>query len=134
MKELYITITGFKHYYDKAPLKVGNLIRCSKEPDNAVDSEAIRCFLPMIGTVGYVANSSGTVAGGTYSAGRVYDQVPDRFYVRVCFTTCTKVICKVELEQPVRVLNEELERQTESRKSGTTDRATAPQIFVDIPL
>lgn len=116
MNDLYITITGFKHYYDKAPLRIGNLIRCSKEPDNPVDAEAIRCFLPMIGTVGYVANSSGTVAGGTRSAGRIYDQVPDKFYVRVCFTTCTKVICKVEQGIPVKLLNQELERQIQAQE------------------
>lgn len=116
MKEMYITITGFRHYYGTTPFRIGNLIRCSKEPDNAIDAEAIRCFLPMIGTVGYIANSAGTVAGGTHSAGRIYDRVPDRFYVRVCFTTCSKVICKVELETPVKTLNEELDRQIEEQE------------------
>lgn len=111
MNDLYITITGFQHYYGKAPFKIGNLIRCAKEPDNAHDAEAIRCFLPMIGTVGYVANSAGTVAGGTYSAGRLYDRAPGRFYARVCFTTASKVICRVELDTRVKELNEELDRQ-----------------------
>lgn len=112
-EELYITITGFKNYYDKAPLKVGNLIRCIKEPDNPHDEEAIRCFLPMIGTVGYVANSTNTVAGGTLSAGRIYDKVPKRFYVRVCFTTLTKVICKVEPGAALKLLDDELDYQME---------------------
>lgn len=111
MKELYVTITGFKNYYDRKPFRIGQLIRCAKEPDNTFDAEAIRCFLPLIGTVGYVANSANTVAGGTYSAGRLYDQVPRRFYVRVCFTTFTKVICRVELDVPVRTLDAELNRQ-----------------------
>ena len=30
------------------------------------------------------------------SAGRVYDHVPRRFWVRVMFTTGSKVICRVE--------------------------------------
>ncbi|MGI6013123.1 MAG: HIRAN domain-containing protein [Oscillospiraceae bacterium] len=97
MKERYVTVTGFQYYYDKQPFSIGNLIRCQKEPENPHDSEAIRCSLPMIGTVGYLANSPRTVAGGTMSAGRIYDHVKKRFHVRVMFTTTTKIICKLEL-------------------------------------
>lgn len=96
MEDKFVTITGFKNYYGHAPFAVGNLIRCSKEPDNIHDEEAIKCTLPMIGIVGYVANSVHTVAGGTMSAGRIYDLVKKRFYVRVMFTTGSKIICKVE--------------------------------------
>ncbi len=96
MKEKYITITGFGHYYGSTPFRIGTLIRCRKEPKNAYDNEAICCRLPYIGTVGYVANSTSTVAGGAMSAGRIYDQVPDRFLVRVLFTTASKIICRVE--------------------------------------
>ena len=42
------------------------------------------CTLPVYGTVGYIANSTNTVAGGTMSAGRIYDRVEKKFYVRVC--------------------------------------------------
>lgn len=111
MYDHYVTITGFKHYYDLKPFRIGSLIRCSKEPDNDHDGEAIRCSLPILGTVGYVANSSSTVAGGTYSAGRVYDRVPSHFYVRVCFTTCTKVICRIEQSGPGIHLADELKQQ-----------------------
>ena len=106
MKENYVTITGSCHYYGLKPFAIGHVIRCQKEPSNAFDSEAIRCSLPMIGTVGYVANSPRTTAGGTMSAGRVYDRVGRRFYLRVLFTTSTKVICRVEQAHP-----EELEEQ-----------------------
>ncbi len=116
MTDYYVTITGFKHYYGLAPFRIGNLIRCSKEPNNPHDPDAIRCFLPQIGTVGYVANSPSTAAGGTLSAGRIYDRVPGRFYVRVCFTTQTKIICKVDLDAPVKALNRELERQLEEQE------------------
>lgn len=111
MKERYVTITGFKHYYGATPFRIGNLIRCSKEPDNAFDREAIRCSLPGIGKVGYIANSTHTVAGGTDSAGRVYDQVGKRFYIRVCFTTSSKIICRVEPEKDLERLTEELMKQ-----------------------
>lgn len=100
MNEKYVTITGFKAYEGLFPFKIGYLVRCEKEPENLYDSEAIRCSMPMIGTVGYIANSTGTVAGGTMSAGRLYDKVEKKFYVRVMFTTFTKIICRVEDGEP----------------------------------
>lgn len=98
--EKYITITGFKNYCDLTPFRIGFLVRCEKQPDNPYDSEAIRCTMPVYGTVGFVANSSRTVAGGTMSAGRVYDKVPTKFYARVMFTTTTKIICRVDEGEP----------------------------------
>ena len=100
MKEMFITVTGFRNYSGPAPFRIGRLVRCAKEPDNAYDKEAIRCTMPMLGTVGYVANSWSTVAGGTMSAGRVNDRVGKRFYARVLFTTTSKIICRVEEGDP----------------------------------
>lgn len=100
MKEKFITITGFNNYNGLFPFKIGYLVRCEKDTDNPYDSEAIKCTMPMLGVVGYVANSSNTVAGGTMSAGRVYDKVEKKFYARVLFTTFTKVICKIEDGEP----------------------------------
>ena len=119
MADHYVTITGFNHYYDLIPFKISNLIRCSKEPDNQYDGEAIRCSLPQIGTVGYLANSPSTLAGGTRSAGRVYDHVPDKFYVRVCFTTRTKVICRIEESLSPQQLDAELAAQLRKEDDWT---------------
>lgn len=106
MKEKYITITGFKSYCGLVPFKIGYLVRCEKEPGNSFDSEAIKCTRPVLGTVGYVANSTSTVAGGTMSAGRVYDEVGKKFYARVLFTTFTKVICRIEEGNPLALKKE----------------------------
>ena len=51
-KNIFVTITGFQHYYGREPFQIGNLIRCAKEPGNPYDSDAIRAFLPYIGKVG----------------------------------------------------------------------------------
>ena len=110
----FSSITGFQHYYGREPFQIGNLIRCAKEPSNPYDSDAIRAFLPYIGKVGYIANSPQTKAGGTESASRIYERVPKRFYVRVLFTTCTKIICRVEFGD-MSDLNAELESQTEDK-------------------
>ena len=100
MKEKFVTITGFKHYYGLTPFAIGNVVKCIKELENPYDSEAIKVTMPMIGKVGYVANSPDTIANGAMSAGRVYDHVKNQFYVRVMFTTHTKVICKIEFGNP----------------------------------
>lgn len=108
-KNIFVTITGFQHYYGREPFQIDNLIRCAKEPSNPYDSDAIRAFLPYIGK-----------AGGTESASRIYERVPKRFYVRVLFTTCTKIICRVEFGD-MSDLNAELESQTEDKWDNWDD-------------
>lgn len=93
---MYVTVTGFSHYYGKKPFNIGNVLVCTKDPSNKYDSEAIIVHLPIIGQVGYIANSVYAMAGGTMSAGRIYDKVEDKFYIRVIFTTQSKIICRVE--------------------------------------
>ncbi len=105
MKEKFITITGFRHYYGIRPFAIGNLIRAQ-----------ITATVPMRAPVGYVANSPDTVAGGTMSAGRIYDHVKKRFFARVMFTTFTKVICKIEFGSP-----DELEREFKAQMRGDED-------------
>ena len=95
MKELYVTITGFKHYYGLAPFQVGRKIKCVKEPDNPHDAEAIRATMKHIGTVGYIANSPYTTAIGTKSAGAVGHKVKKKFTVEVMFIAGAYIICRV---------------------------------------
>ncbi|MGP1512838.1 MAG: DNA-binding protein [Gemella haemolysans] len=95
MKKDYITITGMKHFFGTTVFRVGDVISCEKEFDNDFDEEAIKVMMKAFGKVGYIANSSGTVAKGTKSAGRIYDKVGDKFFVRVCFVTGGSVIAEV---------------------------------------
>lgn len=95
MEEMYITITGTKHYYGMRPFTVGKILKCKKEPNNPCDEDAIKVTMKEIGTVGYVANSPYTKAIGTMSAGRIYEKVQEKFHVEVMFITATKVICRV---------------------------------------
>lgn len=34
MKDTYVTITGFWHYYGVKPFKIGKVLKCVKEPSN----------------------------------------------------------------------------------------------------
>ena len=74
------------------------------------DAEAIQVALPVCGKVGYIANSPCTVAKGTLSAGRAYDRVKKKFYIRVLYICSSQIICKVETGK-----QEELDKKIEKR-------------------
>jgi len=93
--ERFITITGVKHYFGTKPFIIGNIIKLTKEPDNKYDSESIRVELPYIGKIGYVANSTRTVANGTMSAGRLYDFFESTCSAEVMFVVGEIIIAKV---------------------------------------
>lgn len=94
--DVYVTVVGFKSFFYLKPFVIGNVLCCVKDPGNEYDHDAIRVTLPVVGTVGYLSNSPATAAGGTAVASRIYEQMPDKFFVRVLFTTHTKVICRIE--------------------------------------
>ena len=101
----YITLTGLNHYFGIAPFTVGQKVRLVKEPENPFDHEAIRAELPGLGKVGYVANSTHTVQGECFSAGRVYDKIGDSVTAKVKYVLGNAVVCKVKAtpipEQPM---------------------------------
>ena len=95
MENMFITITGVNHYFGMKPFKIGKVFKIVKEDDNDYDGEAIRAELPMIDTIGYVANSTNTVYAGTISAGRLYDKIDDYAYAQTMFITHSSVIALV---------------------------------------
>ena len=95
MENIFITITGVNHYFGMKPFKIGKVFRIVKENDNGYDNEAIRAELPMIDTIGYVANSTNTVYAGTISAGRLYDKIDEYAYAQTMFITHSGVIALV---------------------------------------
>lgn len=95
MKNLFITVTGLSHYYGTKPFKIGSIFKIVKETENLYDGEAIRAELPMIDTIGYVANSTYTVYDGTMSAGRIYDKIEDHAFAQTMFITHSSVIAVI---------------------------------------
>ena len=65
MSEIYFTIAGTNHWHGQEFIEPGMKEKLVKEPDNEVDSEAIKVEMPGIGQIGYVANSPYTVIGET---------------------------------------------------------------------
>ena len=78
MNRIYFTIAGTQYYHGKEFFKPNMQVRLVKEPDNPVDSEAIKVEMQGLGKVGYVANSPYTVLGESMSAGRIYDRIGDK--------------------------------------------------------
>ncbi|MDR3291235.1 MAG: HIRAN domain-containing protein [Methanobrevibacter sp.] len=94
MEKNYVTITGVGYYENLSSFELGEIIRLKKEPNNSYDHEAIKAEIPFTGKIGYVANSSTTVAKGTMSAGRIYDKIEEITYVKIIFITIKELICE----------------------------------------
>lgn len=92
---MYITIQAFDNLHGPKPLVLNGLVKLQKEPENKYDSEAIACEMRYYGKIGYVSNSTRTVALGTMSAGRLYDKISDEYVAKIKFITGTTAIAKV---------------------------------------
>ena len=93
MNKIYFTIAGTNHFFGNDFLKPDMKVRLTKEPDNDYDKEAIKVELDGLGTIGYVANSPYTVAGESYSAGRLYDKIGDTAEGTVMYVLNSGVLC-----------------------------------------
>lgn len=91
----YFTITGLNFRYGSDFLKKGQKVKLVKEPDNDYDKEAIKVMFKGLGHIGYVANSTHTVLGESYSAGRIYDKIGKKASGKVVVVTPQGVICQL---------------------------------------
>ena len=66
-----------------------------KEPDNRYDADAIRVEMDPLSKIGYVANSTNTVIGNSWSAGRLYDHIGKKADAVVKLVTENGVLCRV---------------------------------------
>ncbi len=96
MKKIYFTITGTNYRYGHDFLEPGMKVKLEKEPDNQYDAEAIRVMLKGLGQIGYVANSTHTVKGESWSAGRMYDRFGKKAVGTVKYLLPDGVLCRLE--------------------------------------
>lgn len=92
---IYVTVVGGDFFKESKRLQVGEIVRFVKDYENEYDDEAIAVEMIGIGQVGYVANSTNTVARGTKSAGRIYDTFDDYSYGIVRFILKGNAIVKL---------------------------------------
>ena len=74
-------------------------IRLKKEPDNEHDKEAICAELKGLDKIGYVANSTYTVIGDSYSAGRLYEHMGKKAKAKILIVTERGVLCELKDEK-----------------------------------
>ena len=98
--KIYFTIAGTRHHYGQEFMEKGMTVQLEKEPDNEVDTEAIKVNMEGLGLVGYVANSPYTVLGESYSAGRLYDKIGDTAEGTVLYVMEKGVLCCLETGEP----------------------------------
>lgn len=98
MSEIYFTIAGTNHWHGDEFIEPKMEVKLVKEPDNEVDTEAIKVEMPGIGQIGYVANSPYTVVGESYSAGRLYDKIGDEAHGTVLYVLPKGVLCVLNVD------------------------------------
>ncbi len=97
-KDFYITVGHFDECFGSTCFRVGQKLTLRKDHDDPYDDEAIAVFNENGSRCGYVSNSVSTVARGTYSAGRVYDEFEEEAECIVRFITEDILIGEVELQ------------------------------------
>ena len=93
MAKVYFTVTGTNYNHGTEFLEQDMKVRLVKEPDNKYDSEAIRVEMKGLGKIGYVANSTHTRVGESWSAGRMYDKIGDVATGTVKYVLPKGVLC-----------------------------------------
>lgn len=99
MDQKFITINHLDLFDSTEFIKPGDQITLKKELNNPYDDEAIVVKSASGIKIGYVANSVCTVARGTYSAGRIYDQIDEEAEGRICFVLEESAIASVKASQ-----------------------------------
>ena len=99
MAEIYFTIAGSYHHHGQDFIEPKMEVKLVKEPDNEYDTEAIKVEMHGIGHIGYVANSTYTVVGESYSAGRLYDKIGDTAKGTVLYVLPKGVLCVLKVEE-----------------------------------
>lgn len=95
--KVYFTLTGTNHWCGQDFIKKGMKLKLEKEPDNKYDKEAIKVSMKGLGQIGYVANSTQTVIGDSYSAGRLYDRIGKKAKAKVELKLTYGVLCSIDV-------------------------------------
>ncbi len=118
MKKIYFTITGTKYLYGHDFFEPKMTVRLVKEPDNEYDSEAIRVEAEGLGKVGYVANSTYTVEGISWSAGRIYDKIGKTARATVMYKLPKNVLCYIDPDSLISEIPDDEDQDGKTRCYG----------------
>ena len=96
VENIYFTTTGTSYRYGKDFLEKNMKVYLEKDPENEYDKEAIKVEMEGLGQIGWVANSTNTVLGESWSAGRIYDRIEDTAEGTVLYVLDKGVICRLD--------------------------------------
>ena len=96
VENIYFTITGTSYRYGKDFLEKDMKVYLEKNPENEYDKEAIKVEMEGLGQIACVANSTNTVLGESWSAGRIYDRIEDTAEGTVLYVLDKGVICRLD--------------------------------------
>ena len=96
-KNIFITINHLDDFNGLSNIRVGDSLVLKKDFNNFYDDEAIAVYNDENNKIGYVANSTCTVARGTASAGRIYDQIEDEINCIVNFILDNQLIAQIKI-------------------------------------
>ncbi len=99
--KLYITLSHLNDYMGIEYFRPGMEMILKKDPGNIYDDEAIEVYGKDGPKYGYVANSVGTVARGTHSAGYVYDKIGENTVCVIRFVTQEEAIAEIIPDETV---------------------------------
>lgn len=97
--EILLTITALQHHIESEDLNPNQEVILKKEPSNKFDTEAIAVYINETKQIGYIANSTHTKAKGTYSAGRLYDKIPNESKAKILVVFHHSAIALIQLEK-----------------------------------
>lgn len=83
--KLFAAMYGMEHYHGVEALNVGDILFLVKDPDNRVDSRAIKVVVPPIGTVGYIVNNPLLAPHGCWTGSGIYDAFRQQTCAKVRF-------------------------------------------------
>lgn len=95
--QTFITINHLDDFNGLSNIKVNDTLTLIKDLDNPCDDEAIAVYDRDDIKVGYVANSTDTVARGTCSAGRIYEKINNQAECVVSFIIQDCLISRLDL-------------------------------------
>lgn len=93
--EVFITVTGLRHYPSARRLFKGEILTLRRDKENEFDKSAIAAYLPE-GQIGYVANTKETLRPDTMSATVLSEIIGDFARTEVIEASYYDVLCKVE--------------------------------------
>ena len=92
---MFITLVCPDCCTDTGLYRPGRAFALKKDHDNLYDDEAIAVYTPKGVKAGYVANSVGTVARGTHSAGYIYPSFEEEAQCIVRFVTAECAVAEL---------------------------------------